>query len=471
LTKKKAKKNPPAGKRGLKVLCCASEVAPFEKTGGLADVTGSLPKALAGMGVETLILMPKYRNVPFTEKKVAPGVTARFIGNEEYFNRAGLYGNDRGDYPDNLQRFSFFCREALETARAAGFRPDIVHAHDWQAALLPVLLKTGTDDFFRDTRSVLTVHNIAYQGQFPHKQYGVLGMDPSLFAIDGFEFYGKINLLKAGLLYADAVTTVSPTYAKEIRTVDYGFGLEGVVKKRAGAVHGILNGIDTSMWDPSTDKRIAARYSAEDPSGKKVCKAELQRSLGLEVREDVPLFAMVTRLAEQKGLDIVSGAADKLLSRGVQFVLLGEGDAVYHTTFANIGKRHPKNARILLGFDSQRAHAVYAGADVFLMPSYFEPCGLGQMISMRYGTVPLVRNVGGLADTVKDLDADPKSGNGFAFDQHSPEKLLETAARAEKLFADKTRLEKVRKRMMKLDFSWDASAKRYLELYKELVKK
>ena len=439
-------------------------------TGGLADVAGSLPAAMASLGVETLIMMPKYRGVAISEKQIAPNVRARFIENEAYFNRAGLYGNDRGDYPDNLQRFSFFCHGALEAAKREGFHPDIVHAHDWQTALLPVLLKIkkASDPFFRDVKSVLTVHNLAYQGLFPHKQYGLLGLDPSLYSIDGFEFYGKINLLKAGLLYADAVTTVSPTYAKEIQTRQFGFGLEGVINKRSKNLHGILNGLDTALWDPSGDKQISAAYSSTDLSGKKACKAELQKICGFEPDSSIPIFAMVTRLAEQKGLDTLSEAADKFLSKNVQFVLLGEGDRVYHTTFGNIGKRHPKKSYINLGFDAVKAHTIYAGADFFLMPSYFEPCGLGQMISMRYGTLPIVRNVGGLADTVKDLTALPEQGNGFVFDEKSPSMLLDAIDRALKLYEDRVRFEKAKKRAMEQDFSWGSSAKKYMGVYESL---
>ncbi len=454
----------------IKVLACSSEVVPFQMTGGLADVAGSLPAAMASLGVETLIMMPKYRGVAISEKQIAPNVRARFIENEAYFNRAGLYGNDRGDYPDNLQRFSFFCHGALEAAKREGFHPDIVHAHDWQTALLPVLLKIkkASDPFFRDVKSVLTVHNLAYQGLFPHKQYGLLGLDPSLYSIDGFEFYGKINLLKAGLLYADAVTTVSPTYAKEIQTRQFGFGLEGVINKRSKNLHGILNGLDTALWDPSGDKQISAAYSSTDLSGKKACKAELQKICGFEPDSSIPIFAMVTRLAEQKGLDTLSEAADKFLSKNVQFVLLGEGDRVYHTTFGNIGKRHPKKSYINLGFDAVKAHTIYAGADFFLMPSYFEPCGLGQMISMRYGTLPIVRNVGGLADTVKDLTALPEQGNGFVFDEKSPSMLLDAIDRALKLYEDRVRFEKAKKRAMEQDFSWGSSAKKYMGVYESL---
>jgi starch synthase len=345
-----------------------------------------------------------------------------------------------------------------------------VHAHDWQTALLPVLLKTkfSADPFFGKTRSILTIHNMAYQGLFPHRQFGNLGLDPSLYSMDGFEFFGKINLLKAGILFADAVTTVSPTYAKEIQTQEYGFGLHGVVKKRAKDLHGILNGLDTKRWDPAVDKRIPANYSAADLSEKRHCKAEFQKICHFEADPDIPLFAMVTRLAEQKGLELVSEIADTFLSRRVQFVLLGEGDSVYHTMFKNIGNRHPKTSRMFLDFDAVKAHPIYAAADYFLMPSYFEPCGLGQMISMRYGALPIARRVGGLADTVVDLDEYPETGNGFLFTEKSPEKLMNAIERARKLFKDKKKLLQVQKRAMKTDFSWDNSAKKYWKLYKEL---
>jgi starch synthase len=460
-------------KKKLRVLFCASEVEPFEKTGGLADVAGSLSVALGALGAEILVLMPKYRNISLTEKKIGKNVRIRFIEREEYFNRAGLYGNDRGDYPDNLQRFSFFCRAALDLARSEGFRPDIVHAHDWQTALLPVLLKTTFSgvSFFGKTKSVLTVHNMAYQGQFPHKQFGSLGLDPSLYSIDGFEFYGNINLLKAGILYADALTTVSPTYAKECQTEEFGYGLDGVIKNRAKDLRGILNGLETKRWDPSADKRIPAVYSAANLAGKGRCKTELQKFCGFEENPDIPLFAMVTRLVEQKGLDIFAEIADKFLSKQTQFVLLGEGDGVYHTLFRNIENRHPKASRMFFDFDAIKARKVYAGADFFLMPSYYEPCGLGQMISMRYGTLPIARRVGGLADTVVDLDERPGTGNGFLFKEKSPKELMRAIERAKNLFADKKKLSLVRKRAMKIDFSWDKSAKEYMRLYREVIKR
>lgn len=456
----------------IKVLFVASEVAPFEKTGGLADVTGSLPKELAKQGVEFLVVMPKYRGIPWPWKRIAPGVQIYFSEHEEYFNRAGLYGNERGEYPDNLARFSYFCHDALAACKRMGFKPDIVHAHDWQAALLPVLLKTqySKDPFFEKTRSILTVHNLAYQGQFAHRQYGHLGLDPSLFSIDGFEFYGKINLLKAGLLFADRISTVSPTYAEEMKTSEFGYGLDGVVKKREKELTGILNGIDLAMWNPQKDKKISVNFSSANRAGKAKCKEVLQKMCGFEVQPDVPVFAIVSRLAEQKGLDLLSEILDTLLLRRVQFVILGDGEDAYKTTFRNVAKRHPKNAAAFMGFHAKEAHSIYAGADFFLMPSYFEPCGLGQMISMRYGTVPIVRRTGGLADTVIDVDADTVSGNGLVFNEKSPEKLLYACERAIRLFQNKERYVWAQKNAMSADFSWEKSSVAYKKLYQELLR-
>ena len=461
------------GEKKIHVLFCASEVAPFEKTGGLADVAGSLPLALAKQGgVEILVLMPKYRNVKMTDQKICEGVTAHFIKNEEYFDRPGLYGNEKGDYPDNLQRFSFFCHEALAYAKLLGFQPDIVHVHDWQTALLPLLLKTKftTGGFFAKTKSIFTVHNIAYQGIFPHKQFSQLGLDPSLFSVDALEFYGKVNFMKGGLLFADAITTVSPAYAHEIKTREYGFGLDGVVKKRQKKLRGILNGIDTDLWDPSKDSRIVKNYGISDREGKKTCKARLQKDCGFEVNDDIPLFGMVTRLAEQKGLELVAEMIDTLVKKPAQFVLLGDGDGVYRTAFRNIALRHPKSAAAWIGFDSVKAHSVYAGSDFFLMPSYFEPCGLGQMIAMRYGSLPVVRRVGGLADTVIDAVLHPERGNGFVFVEKTPEKLMSAVNHALAAFKDKTRLNAIRKTAMKVDFSWDRSAEEYMKLYTDALK-
>jgi starch synthase len=456
----------------INVLFCASEVAPFAKTGGLADVAGSLPVALGKLGLRVAVVMPRYRGITASKKKLSANVTVHFVENEAYFNRAALYGNDGGDYADNLERFAFFSRAALALARETGFRPDIVHAHDWQTALIPVLLRSkfSQDPFFQRSKTLLTVHNLAYQGHFPASQYPKLGLEPGLFSLNGFEFYGKINLLKAGLLYADAVNTVSPTYAREIQTKECGFGLEGVIHQKRDFLRGILNGIDTALWDPAKDRRIKKNYSAKSPAGKAACKAALQRACGLETDPAVPVFGVVSRLAQQKGMDLLLESADSLLSRKLQFVLLGDGDAVYERGFGNVGRRHARNASVHIGFDAANAHAIYAGSDFFLMPSLFEPCGLGQMISLRYGTLPIVRRTGGLADTVIDLEADARKGNGFVFDERHGHGFLAAVDRALRFFREKRRLEALRKRVMALDLSWDASARAYVKYYQEILR-
>lgn len=427
--------------------------------------------ALGALGIDVTIVMPHYRGIAFSKKKISEKVTVVTIQNEAYFNRASYYGNQKGDYPDNLERFTFFCRRALALAEEIGFRPDIVHANDWQTALLPVLLKTqfANHPFFKKTKSVLTVHNMAYQGHFPARLYSILELDPSLFSVDAFEFYGKINLLKAGLIFADRINTVSPTYAKEIKTRDYGYGLEGVIRKREKDLSGILNGIDTTLWDPSTDKKLKNQYSSKNLEGKKECKADLQKRCGFEVNPEIPVFTLVTRLAEQKGIDLFSQLADKFLERKVQLVVLGEGDPVYHTFFKNLKARHPLNTAVFLGFDAVEAHQLYAGADFFLMPSLFEPCGLGQLISFRYGTIPVARATGGLIDTVIDVNEFPRSGNGILFKEKHSDKLWKAIERALALFQDSKRFQALQKYIMTLDFSWERSAQAYKDFYKELL--
>lgn len=447
-------------------------MAPFAKTGGLADVAGSLPAALGDLGVEVLVMMPRYRGLPSADIKISKKVRVRFIHHEAYFNRSALYGNPDGDYSDNLQRFSFFCHEILRQSEAMGFCPDIIHAHDWQTSLVPVLLKTEMPGrhFFKKTKTLLTIHNAAYQGIFSHRRYADLGLSNDLFHVDGLEFFGRINLLKGGILFADAISTVSPTYAKEIQTRNYGFWLEGVLKKRASDLRGILNGIDEKLWNPATDKRIKKKYSIKSLAGKAVCKADLQERLGLEKDADIPVFGMVTRLAEQKGLDLMAEIADEFLKKNIQFVLLGDGDRVYHTTFSNIGKRHPKKAAIHLGFNADEAHRIYAGSDFFLMPSSYEPCGLGQLISLRYGTLPIVRKTGGLADTIVDQDGNSTQGNGFVFEEQNARKFIGAIDRALTVFKNKKRLEALKKRGMAMDVSWQKSAAEYKKLFKELLK-
>ena len=457
----------------IRVLFCSSEVAPFAKTGGLADVAGSLPLALGKQGIDVLILMPKYRGIEGVQKSLSDRVSVRFVEHEAYFNRSGLYGNGGGDYADNLERFTFFSRECLRLAEALDYKPDVVHAHDWHTALLPVLLKTEFSNhfFYKKTRTVLTLHNLAYQGHFPASEYEGLGLPKDLFSVDGFEFYGKINLLKAGILFADRLNTVSPGYAKEIQMPEFGFGLENVLKKKKNRLSGILNGIDTDAWNPKTDPKISASYSPESLEGKKKCKKVLQELCGFKANPGVPLLAVVTRLAEQKGLDILAGAAPRLFSKDLQLVLLGEGDAHYRRLFETIASQYSKNVRFFPEFAADRAHAIYAGADLFLMPSLFEPCGLGQMISMRYGTIPVVHATGGLKDTVLDADRDLKTGNGFTFDAANSTDFMNAMDRALKAFKDEMRWKALISSAMKTDFSWTQSAQQYEKLYRETLVK
>lgn len=456
----------------MNVLFCAGEAVPFAKTGGLADVAGTLPPALGKLGVDVRVAIPRYRGLPSGKKKIAERVEVAFVENEAFFNRAGLYGGGDGDYPDNCARFSFFCREVLASARRDGFRPDVVHANDWQAALLPVILKTqlAKDPFFGSAKSLLTAHNLAYQGVFGQKRFAETGLDESLFNIDGFEFYGKVNLLKGGLLFADWISTVSPTYAREIQTAEFGCGLEGVIRKRRTRLAGILNGIDPDEWNPAKDPTLAEHFSAASPAGKAACKADLQRRSDLPEDPSAPLFGIVSRLVEQKGLDLVSEIADRLLSTRAQLVLLGDGNPAYKAAFRSVARRHPKKVCVRLAFDAEDAKKIYAGLDFFLMPSSFEPCGLGQMIALRYGALPVVRHTGGLADTIVDADEGPRAGNGFAFQTRAPEALWKACERALKAYEDAPRMAALRKRAMAADFSWERSAAHYLDLYRRMQK-
>ncbi len=411
--------------------------------------------------------MPKYRGIGFTEKKLSDNVRARFIEHEGYFNRSGLYGNADADYPDNLERFAFFSRECLAVAEKEKFQPDVVHAHDWHTAMIPALLKAWPGDFFAKTKTLLTIHNLAYQGLFGAEEYPKLGLPKNLFSMDSFEFYGKVNLLKGGLLKADRLNAVSPGYAEEIKTKEFGCGLEGVLQKRKKRLSGILNGIDAAAWDPAKDARLEANYSADDLAGKSLCKAALQRLCRFEEDPKTPLFAVVSRLTPQKGLDLLAEAAPDMLSKKLQLVVLGDGDPHHRRMFTRIEKDFPKNSRMFLGFDAVKAHAIYAGSDFFLMPSLFEPCGLGQMIAMRYGAVPVVRATGGLKDTV--TDAAQKNGNGFTFKEAAAPAFAAAVGRALEAYADPKTMRTLVATGMKADFSWDESAKKYETLYREAM--
>jgi len=461
----------------MKIVMCASEVVPFAKTGGLADVAGALPLALEELGHDVIIVMPRYKTVKnakvaakrldddISYSVVGKKIKVYFIENEVYFGRDALYGDTNGDYPDNLDRFAYFCCRCLELLKEIKFKPDIIHCHDWQSALVPVFLKKKffADPFYKNIKTLFTIHNIGYQGLFLKDEFPKLGLDWSLFTVDTFEFYDKVNILKGGLVFSDIINTVSPTYSKEIQTKAFGFGLEGVLEKRKSALFGILNGIDYSIWCPETDKQIARNYSATDIAGKAVNKADLQKLCKLPVIKDIPLVGIVSRLAEQKGFDILAEAIDTICRMKLQMVILGAGDAKYQNLLAEMTKKYPNVISLSIKFDDALAHKIYAGSDIFLMPSKYEPCGLGQLISLSYGAIPLVFKTGGLADTVN-------SKNGFVFDDYSSAALIKTMTAATQAYSDGKKWAALVKRAMQCDYSWKESAKAYGKLYEKALK-
>lgn len=478
----------------MKVLFCASEIVPFAKTGGLADVGGALPAALAERGCDVRLAMPRYRSVDLTGFRHA-GTVEVVAGRERtagtvyegrtpqgglpiwlfdqptWFDREGLYGESVRDYPDNLARFTFFCRAVLSWVGRQVWQPDLIHCNDWQTALIPVMLTVGDQ---ADRATLLTIHNLAYQGLFPAEQFVITGLPGSLYTPAALEFWGQVNLLKGGLVFADVLNTVSETYAQEIQTEEFGAGLDGVLRARRDDLFGILNGVDYRVWDPATDALLPARYTVDDLSGKAVCKTHLQHSFGLSPDPAVPLVGMVTRLADQKGLDLVAAIITDVLALGTQFVLLGTGDPAYHTLFADLAARYPQHVGVRLGFDNALAHRIEAGADLFLMPSRYEPSGLNQLYSLRYGTVPVVRRTGGLADSIVDLTPQTLAqgtANGFVFDDYAPRALLGTVRRALTAFRDRSTWLRVVQTGMRADFSWGRSAARYLQLYERAVAK
>ncbi|MFH1888656.1 MAG: glycogen synthase GlgA [Candidatus Omnitrophota bacterium] len=458
----------------MKIAICASEVVPFAKTGGLADVAGALPLELESLGQEAIIVMPRYKSIQEPKFKlqrlkadISYTVTGKntmvyFIENDGYYNRDGLYGDKAGDHKDNLDRFSYYSRRTLELLKEIGFKADIIHCHDWQSALIPVYLKTiyKDDIFYKDTRCLFTIHNIGYQGIFPKEEFSKLGLDWKFFNMEMLEYYGKINLLKAGIVFADLINTVSPTYSKEIQTKEFGYGMEGILTKRKSDLFGILNGLDYSIWNPKSDKFIAKNYSLEKTQDKGENKEDLQGICKLPVKKNIPLFGIVSRLAEQKGFDILAAAIEKICNMELQLVILGTGELKYHTILESIVKKYPKIISLHLKFDDSLAHKIYAGSDIFLMPSKYEPCGLGQLISMSYGTIPLVFKTGGLADTVTAAD-------GFVFDKYKKEGLINMVDKAVKAFKDKKKWAGLIRNAMQNNFSWKESAKKYIKLYEK----
>ncbi len=481
----------------MKILFVASEVSPLAKTGGLADVTGSLPKILKEMEHDIRIIMPFYKTVEtagFTIRKGRKGVEfpmggaiqkgllrqtslgdipVYLVENKEYFQRDFLYGSPSGDYPDNHRRFAFFCRAVLQLLKRMDFRPDIIHCHDWQTALIPIIMKYEhkEDPFFMRTAVIYTIHNLAYQGIFPKESLPEMGLDLSCFTVDRLEYYGNVNLMKGGILTADIINTVSETYCREIQTQEMGCGMDGLLRQRSHDLYGILNGIDYSLWNPETDREIFKNFTVSTLSGKAANKKKLQKLLGLDQVKDVPVLAMVTRLSAQKGLDLLEPLLPKFQAEKLQLVILGTGDEKYMQLLTDYKTTAPGNISINLEFRPHLAHQIYAGSDMFLMPSHYEPCGLGQLIALRYGTVPIVRKTGGLADTVFDARENYKEPNGFTFDDYTPEAFWEAITRALESYGERKKWEKIMRNGMNADFSWESSAKKYDELYRKGLKK
>jgi len=482
----------------MKILFATSEAVPFAKTGGLGDVSGALPRVLAQMGHEVTLILPKYLQVnekgfklnkkeirlkvPVGQKTeeaevysvdLAPRFHALFIRQDAYYHRDQLYGTITGDFEDNAERFIFFSRSVLEAALALDLQPDIIHCNDWQTGLIPVYRKT----LYRHLlprgpfASIFTVHNLAYQGLFWHHDMPLTNLGWELFSPQALEFYGKLNFLKGGIVFADAITTVSRKYKEEIQTEEFGCGLQGVFRDRSQDLYGILNGVDYEEWSPEVDPFIIKKYGPATLQGKRECKADLQREFRLAVKEDVPLIGVISRLAEQKGMDLIIANMEKMMALGLQFVLLGTGEEKYHFQFQKVSEKYPGQIGVKIGFDNSLAHKIEAGADMFLMPSRYEPCGLNQIYSLKYGTVPIVRATGGLDDTIQDFTIADQKGNGFSFVDYSPFCLLETIKRALYVYQDKRQWEGLALRGMAADFSWEQSARAYLKVYQETLAK
>jgi starch synthase len=398
-------------------------------------------------------------------------VTFYFIEKDSFFDRDYLYGTPQGDYPDNGERFAFFSRAALETLRRISFRPDVIHGHDWQAAVALAFLKHlyGQDPFFAYTRSLFTVHNLAYQGLFGKDVLGRIGLPDSLFNMEDLEFYGRVNYLKAGLLYSTAISTVSRRYSQEIQTPEFGHRLDGLLRQRREVLFGILNGVDYSDWNPATDKFIVRPFDPTYIDGKKACRADLVRAFSLEpIKEDTPVIGMVSRLAGQKGFDILCQALDGLFELGVALVILGTGEEVFQKALLAAREKYPRFLGLRIAFDEALSHKIYAGSDMFLIPSRYEPCGLTQMYSLRYGTVPVVRATGGLDDTIQEYNPGNRTGNGFRFDAYSAPALVSAVKNAVGVFRQKERWRALVQKAMACDFSWDRSAREYIRLYNKI---
>jgi len=472
----------------MRVLICSGEAVPYAKTGGLADVAGSLPKALRELGHDARLALPKYASVyeggfatsvaaadlqvPLGGRRVTvsvetadvSGFPAYLVVSDQHFRRPALYG-----HPDDAERFIVFMRGLLEFLGESEWQPDLIHCNDWQTGLIPAYLETVYQTRLGQVATLYTVHNLAYQGNFPPEVLGLAGLPGELYNVDCLEFYGQVSFMKAGLVLADAISTVSPTYAQEIMQPEYGERLDGVLRSRQERLFGVLNGIDYDYWNPETDADLATNYSVDSaPEGKAENKAALQRIMHLPVRP-VPLISVISRLASQKGFDLIEQVLPELMTRDVQFVVLGTGEPHYEQLFRELGARYPERMAAHLGFNEALAHQIYAGSDLFLMPSRYEPCGLGQMISMRYGTIPVVRRTGGLADTVFPFDPDTASGNGFVFQPYEAAALASAIHRGLEIQQRPQAWAVLMANAMTSDFSWQRSGARYLDVYQTAV--
>ncbi|MGA3088003.1 MAG: glycogen synthase GlgA [Terriglobales bacterium] len=474
----------------MHIAFAASECVPFSKTGGLADVVGALPRALAALGHQVSVYVPRYRQtklvdpqtvvrsvtIPFDDKYrfcsvvtsgATTGVRFYFIDYPAYFDRDALYGGVAGDYPDNAERFALFSRAVLEASKVLGV-PQIFHCHDWQSALIPVMLRTlyAEDPALRDIATVFTIHNLGYQGLFPPDTLPLLMLPWDLLTISKMEFFGQVNFLKGALVHSDYVTTVSKKYSQEIQTTEYGFGLEGVLRNRAATVAGILNGVDYDEWSPQTDKFSLAKYSPQELDGKAKCKRDLLHAFGIaNLDSAVPVIGVVSRFAAQKGFDLIAQIMDRLAREEMILVVLGSGDKPYEEMFQRLNKQFPNKIAVKIAYDNAIAHKIEAGADMFLMPSRYEPCGLNQIYSLKYGTVPIVRATGGLDDTIEPWDARTGKGTGFKFSDYTGEALLATVKQALLAYRDPSSWQMLMRNGMSRDFSWGASAREYGKIY------
>jgi len=484
--------------RPLRILFASPEVYPFAKTGGLGDVSSALPLALKQQGHDVRVILPKYRSISHTKRSIqSMGLTVRvpvgpknklgklhesrlkrtvpvyFIGQDGYFDREEFYGDAEGEYPDNAERFIFFSRAVLESCKTLDFQPDIIHCNDWQTGLVPCYLKTtfASDPFFNSTRSVFSIHNLGYQGNFDKRFFPLTNLPRKVFTVEGIEFYSCFSFLKAGLVYADKLATVSKTYSKEILTPENGFHMDGVLRHHQSKLTGILNGADYGKWNPQTDSNIKTRYGPKSLKGKQDCKKSLLRKLPLKLTDKTPLICMVTRLSPQKGIDLVVKSFAKLMEQDAALVILGSGDEHFEKFFTGQNRNFPERFHFISGFHEKLAHQIIAGSDLLLMPSHYEPCGLTQMYALRYGTVPLVRRVGGLADTVKTFQPGKNQGTGFLFKPLEEDKWVSLLQKAIDLYPKKKVWRGLMLNGMKQDFSWERAAREYIRLYRRALKK